>query len=1184
MKHLILLIPVISLLIISGCREQGGKKGGGEENLTTIKTLGLAYLEEFKHDEAEKEFRKFIKLAPGQKFGYANLGLTLLRSGRYEEAKAELLKAIEIDPQDPDTRLILATVYQMNDEAGKAITELKTSLGFAPGHVKTLYQITEMLAGKNDPESKKERLRYLLSLSENAPGNIVPLLSLAEFYVKEGMKDEALEQLENILQKFPEFPHEATAFYDKTMTLLRKGDIENALIQFTVFHNYMKVYSPYQAGMVDLKGPGGSLIGFPLIRFDQPDPVKSEISGEPGSVIFTDVTSLAGLDLKAFTGTTGNGNFIINVVRTADFDSDGDIDIYMAGYHPASLTSRQGLFRNDIGRFTDVASAAGLRSTEMIISASFADYDNDGFLDLYIVTDNGTILYKNADKELFKDVTKQSGTGGNVQTLKALFFDADHDGDLDIFETCDGKNRLLRNNADGTFTEQSGKSGVEGDQVKSSGAAFGDFDEDGDLDFIVINENARPVLYSNQRQGLFRDVTSKTLPGEVNSATALAVADYNNDGYLDIFIAGTNGTPLLLKNLMNGTFEAVNKNSGEFISMHTLKIRDAAFFDFDNDGFNDLLVAGELSGSGRGLLLFRNDGNGSFTDVSDIIPETVTSVSQIALFDYNDDGDLDILVAGNEKGVLLLRNDGGNNNHFIKMKLVGLRTGSAKNNFYGIGAKVEIRAGEHYSTTVVTDPFIHFGLGNRQRADIIRITWTNGVPQNIFQPGTDQALIEAQTLKGSCPFLYAWDGEKFVFLKDILWRSALGMPLGIMGETTEYAFPDASDDYIKIPTEQVKPLKGKYVMQVTSELWETIYTDLIELIAIDHPDSIDLFVPEQFTPPPFPGLKLYALKNKIIPVSAVDKYGNDMLPYITARDDIYTPGMKAGKYQGITEINELTLSPGEINVKDTLFIFLTGWIFPTDASINFSISQSGKTELIPPEVQVSGHDGEWITVDRPGFPMGKDKTVISFIPGHLISNGSKVRIVTNMDIHWDQIFFAGRVTGSPLKVSLLRPVSADLHYRGFSATYRKGGRYGPHWFDYYRVNTETKWRDLTGIYTRYGNVLPLLKEIDNQYIISNAGDEITVSFDVPEIASGNDHIKRTFFIRSVGWVKDGDMNTATGNRVEPLPFHGMKSYPYWDEKYYPADPDLKRYNRKYNTRKITDQPLVRGIKEYAYGK
>ena len=286
MKHLILLIPVISLLIISGCREQGGKKGGGEENLTTIKTLGLAYLEEFKHDEAEKEFRKFIKLAPGQKFGYANLGLTLLRSGRYEEAKAELLKAIEIDPQDPDTRLILATVYQMNDEAGKAITELKTSLGFAPGHVKTLYQITEMLAGKNDPESKKERLRYLLSLSEIAPGNIVPLLSLAEFYVKEGMKDEALEQLENILQKFPEFPHEATAFYDKTMTLLRKGDIENALIQFTVFHNYMKVYSPYQAGMVDLKGPGGSLIGFPLIRFDQPDPVKSEISGEPGSVIF----------------------------------------------------------------------------------------------------------------------------------------------------------------------------------------------------------------------------------------------------------------------------------------------------------------------------------------------------------------------------------------------------------------------------------------------------------------------------------------------------------------------------------------------------------------------------------------------------------------------------------------------------------------------------------------------------------------------------------------------------------------------------------------------------------------------------------------------------------------------------------------------------------------------------------
>ena len=210
------------------------------------------------------------------------------------------------------------------------------------------------------------------------------------------------------------------------------------------------------------------------------------------------------------------------------------------------------------------------------------------------------------------------------------------------------------------------------------------------------------------------------------------------------------------------------------------------------------------------------------------------------------------VITGVNGGVFLLRNDGGNTNHFIRMKLVGLRAGSAKNNHFGIGAKMEMRAGDLYQTMVVTDPNIHFGIGKRSTADVIRITWTNGVPQNIFFPGTDQSLVEAQTLKGSCPFLYTWNGDEYVFVKDIMWRSALGMPLGIMGGNTAYAFPDASDDYLKIPGELLKPDNGEYSIQLTSELWETIYFDKIELVAVDHPDSVDVFVPEQFSPPPFP--------------------------------------------------------------------------------------------------------------------------------------------------------------------------------------------------------------------------------------------------------------------------------------------------------------------------------------------
>jgi hypothetical protein len=416
---------------------------------------------------------------------------------------------------------------------------------------------------------------------------------------------------------------------------------------------------------------------------------------------------------------------------------------------------------------------------------------------------------------------------------------------------------------------------------------------------------------------------------------------------------------LFFRNKHDGKFEQDAKAGKIFDVLKGVQVHDAKFLDFDNDGFLDLLIAGEPAEKGaRGLFLLRNNGNGGFADASNKLPETATSGKQICIFDYNDDGDLDLLVAGIHGGVILLRNDGGNSNHFIKIKLVGLKAGSAKNNHFGIGAKVEVRSGELYQTMVVTDPNVYFGLGNRKQADIVRITWTNGVPQNIFMPTSNQSLVESQTLKGSCPFLYAWDGEKYEFVKDILWRSALGMPLGIMGGNTAYAFADASDDYLKIPGDAVKPRKGKYSFQMTSELWETIYYDEIELVAVDHPDNTDIFVPEQFTPPPFPGNQVYQVLEKSIPVSATDANGNDVLAAVSKKDDIYLGGFKPGKYQGIVEMTELILNPGETGITGNLHLFLTGWIFPTDASINVALSQTDKLKVVSPRIQVINKKGE----------------------------------------------------------------------------------------------------------------------------------------------------------------------------------------------------------------------------------
>jgi hypothetical protein len=679
-------------------------------------------------------------------------------------------------------------------------------------------------------------------------------------------------------------------------------------------------------------------------------------------------------------------------------------------------------------------------------------------------------------------------------------------------------------------------------------------------------------LYSNQRQGVFKDIVENSgLEGYIGN-NSVAVGDYNNDGFLDVFITSVNGENNgLHRNQGNGTFELIKNTTEIFAALQNVKANDVRFFDFDNDGFLDIIIAGESGDNGeRGLFLYHNDGSDKFSDVSDLLPEQPKSGRQITLFDYNNDGDQDVIITGTNGGVFLLRNDGGNINHYLDMKLVGLRAGSAKNNYFGIGAKVEMRSGDLYQTTVVTDQNIHFGLGNRTRADVIRITWTNGVPQNIFKPSADQDVVEAQTLKGSCPFLYTWNGNEYVFVKDITWRSALGMPLGIMGGTTKYAFADASDDYIKIPGELLKPKNGEYSIQVTSELWETIYMDKIQLAVIDHPDSIDIFVPEQFSPPPFPGSEIFQVNEKHFPISAKDSKGNNVLSFITEKDDKYLSGFKPEKFQGITEMHDLILDPGEAGQFENLFLFLNGWIFPTDASINVALSQSEVLKVTFPIVQVINKDGEWETViNNLGFPMGKDKTVIADLTGKFLSSDHRIRIRTNMEIYWDQIFFSDGNSNAPVVSTILNPVSADIHYRGFSRTFKKGGRYGPHWFDYYDVDKNKKWRDLTGNYTRYGDVLPLLMDSDNKYIISNAGDETSIRFDsqsLPELKAG---WKRDFLIHSVGWVKDGDMNTALGNTVLPLPFHGMDSYPPSETDLYPQSPELQNYLKEYNTRIVT---------------
>jgi len=465
----------------------------------------------------------------------------------------------------------------------------------------------------------------------------------------------------------------------------------------------------------------------------------------------------------------------------------------VAAYLEKEKNSRQYLFANDHGVFADMAAQAGLAHAGRDFSARFADYDNDGFLDLFITNARANKLYRNTGAGLFREVTAASGIRTNA-TGQTVFADLDHDGDLDLLIAAGAQNLFYRNNSDGTFVEMAAEAGLSGEKGMSRAVGFGDFNDDGDMDIFMINQNGSTRYYDNLRQGYFRDITEHTGLATAGGSGAIAVGDYNNDGNLDFLVTDLTGKPPSLFRNRGGVFEKDTRSDSAFASSRRMAGLDAAFFDADNDGFLDLLIAGAAMDSlakPGAVRLFYNDGEGKYWEASSLLPPLPEGGRQVEVTDYDNDGDMDIFLAGARDNLQLLRNDGGDMNNYLVVRLAGLRTGSGKNNYFGIGSKVEVKAGDLNQVRLMNEPIAHFGLGSRERAELVRVVWSNGVAQNWLNPERNQTIVESQILKGSCPWLYAWNGERYEFVTDVLWTSALGMPLGIMGKEMGYAFANS---------------------------------------------------------------------------------------------------------------------------------------------------------------------------------------------------------------------------------------------------------------------------------------------------------------------------------------------------------------------------------------------------------
>jgi len=531
--------------------------------------------------------------------------------------------------------------------------------------------------------------------------------------------------------------------------------------------------------------------------------VPALLGQTPAPVQFTNITAQAGIKFVHYPGNKG-----IAIIRevfgpgvcVADFDGDGFQDIYFVNgrdLYDRGIVARNALYHNNgDGTFTDVTDSAGVPGTGYGLGCVWGDYDNDGFPDLYITQFGRNVLYHNNGNGTFTDVTDKAGVAGVASGTMfhggATFFDYDRDGRLDLYvggyvtldkdspRYCDfvdirtncppsvykGSPAILyHNNGDGTFTDVTSAAGIYQPEGKNLSVAAVDYDDDGWPDIFVANDGVNAYLYHNEHNGTFTEVgllagMALTGRGKTMAAMCMSLGDYDNDGRLDLYISDfQKSSDHIWHNDGKGSFEEVSDQVGITVPTYNVLSFGGGFFDYDNDGWLDLFIANghvypEVEQSAQKAAykqinsLFHNDGKGKFVEVTKSSGDGFQTpyVGRGAAFaDFDNDGNVDVVVANNGDPPLLLHNGGGTGNHFVNFKLVG-----TKSNRDAMGARIRIHVGtlsqmrEIYgggSYLSQSDLRANFGLGSATRIETVEVSWPSGQKQMFKDVAADKFYL-----------------------------------------------------------------------------------------------------------------------------------------------------------------------------------------------------------------------------------------------------------------------------------------------------------------------------------------------------------------------------------------------------------------------------------------------------------
>ncbi len=692
------------------------------------------------------------------------------------------------------------------------------------------------------------------------------------------------------------------------------------------------------------------------------------------------------------------------------------------------------------------------------------------------------------------------------------------------------------------------------------------------VDLVVTGADRSPTVFENQREGAFR---RKALYGASLGVTrGVVVFDFNNDGWMDVAVthAGVPGVSLW-RNAEGKGFERV--------SLPLSGIKGAwgvAALDLDNDGRVDLAVLVEES-QGTRLRVLRNLGPQGFEDVSEAVGVSRMDFSGarcLLAADVDGDGAADLVVARGNDAPVILRNVGGSRHHSLRIMLTGLA-----DNKMALGTKVEVFVNGAFQKFEVAGASgylgqgsteILAGLGQEDHADVVRMTWPTGVPQDEIDVSAVKpfAISEIDRRGSSCPTLFAWDGTKFQFVSDVIGAAVVG----------HWVSPTArndsdSDEWVKVDGSMLRSHQGTLSLRFGEPMEEVNYIDRLRLIAVDHPMGTEVYPDERFlSEKPFAsGAPVLASAQRHLPAGAWGDREEDVLPLLTNVDHRYVADFEILNFAGFTKDHVLTLDLGEWSPGRPLRLFLSGFIEYFTANSMYAAWQAGLDPQAP-SVEAQMPDGSWKKiVDDMGFPAGLPRTIVVDLTGKMPAHARRIRIRTNLQIYWDQVLVDNEPEGAgSIKQTELRLASAKLVFRGYPKQI-EGKTPGDLTYDYQAISATGPFQWQRGNFTRFGTVTPLLQSRDDRYVIFGSGEEIDAEFsECAALAALPPHWKRDYFFYANGFVKDMDFYEASPFTVGQLPFHGMSTYPYPATEHYPDDPAHTAYQLEYNTRFETGAP------------